>query len=92
MHKERQENAPNKNEKQMNKKVHQTAAAPKRDQNTREERNRISHAGSALAETEARRQKSRQRSKEIAPERDGRGGLDPTRFGDWEVNGRAVDF
>ena len=22
----------------------------------------------------------------------GRGGADPTRFGDWEVNGRCVDF
>ena len=22
----------------------------------------------------------------------GRGGLDPTRYGDWEKNGRAIDF
>ncbi|HQY55704.1 MAG: DUF1674 domain-containing protein [Dokdonella sp.] len=22
----------------------------------------------------------------------GRGGLDPTRFGDWEKNGRCIDF
>ncbi len=22
----------------------------------------------------------------------GRGGLDPTRYGDWEINGRCVDF
>jgi hypothetical protein len=22
----------------------------------------------------------------------GRGGADPARFGDWEVNGRAIDF
>ena len=28
------------------------------------------------------------RAKEIG----GRGGLDPTRFGDWEKNGRCIDF
>lgn len=28
------------------------------------------------------------RSKEIG----GRGGLDPTRYGDWEKNGRCIDF
>jgi hypothetical protein len=27
-----------------------------------------------------------------APEVGGRGGLDPTRYGDWEVRGRCVDF
>jgi hypothetical protein len=26
------------------------------------------------------------------PELDGRGGLDPTRYGDWEKDGRCVDF
>lgn len=26
------------------------------------------------------------------PEIGGRGGLDPTRYGDWEINGRCVDF
>lgn len=45
----------------------------------------------ALAEAEARR-------REAAPaptapgEVNGRGGLDPARFGDWEVNGIACDF
>lgn len=33
---------------------------------------------------------------EPAPERPreigGRGGLDPTRYGDWEKNGRCIDF
>ena len=33
---------------------------------------------------------------EQAPERPreicGRGGLDPTRYGDWEKNGRCIDF
>ena len=27
-----------------------------------------------------------------APETGGRGGLDPTRYGDWENNGRCIDF
>jgi hypothetical protein len=27
-----------------------------------------------------------------APEIGGRGGLDPTRYGDWEKNGRCIDF
>ncbi len=26
------------------------------------------------------------------PERHGRGGLEPTRYGDWEINGLASDF
>lgn len=26
------------------------------------------------------------------PEVGGRGGPDPTRYGDWEINGRCIDF
>ncbi|MDE3059531.1 MAG: DUF1674 domain-containing protein [Pseudomonadota bacterium] len=26
------------------------------------------------------------------PETGGRGGLDPTRYGDWEIGGKCVDF
>jgi hypothetical protein len=44
----------------------------------------------ALAEAEARRRAT------LAPERPaevkGRGGLDPVRYGDWEVKGIASDF
>jgi hypothetical protein len=29
---------------------------------------------------------------ESIPEIGGRGGLDPTRYGDWEKNGRCIDF
>lgn len=43
----------------------------------------------ALAEAAERR-------KEVATESPreigGRGGLDPARYGDWEINGRAIDF
>ena len=28
----------------------------------------------------------------VEPERGGRDGLDPTRYGDWELKGIAVDF
>ncbi len=43
----------------------------------------------ALAEAEARRAET----KPLAPpEHNGRGGLDPARYGDWEVKGLASDF
>ncbi|ORU90120.1 MAG: hypothetical protein A6F71_03925 [Cycloclasticus sp. symbiont of Poecilosclerida sp. M] len=35
---------------------------------------------------------SRVNDKEALKERGGRGGLEPTRFGDWEKNGRCIDF
>jgi len=44
----------------------------------------------ALAEAEARRT---ERAKAApAKEVGGRGGLDPARFGDWEIKGIACDF
>jgi hypothetical protein len=48
----------------------------------------------ALAEAAERRAAIDARAAEIAktPERDGRGGLDPVRYEDWEIKGRAVDF
>ncbi len=46
----------------------------------------------ALAEAAARRAE-RERHEEAQPkEIAGRGGLDPTRYGDWEINGLASDF
>lgn len=48
-------------------------------------------AARALAEAEARR-----READAAPARpkeiDGRGGAEPTRYGDWEVKGIVSDF
>jgi hypothetical protein len=43
----------------------------------------------ALREAEARRTEAK-----VAPPRElnGRGGLDPVRYGDWEVKGLASDF
>jgi len=45
----------------------------------------------ALAEAEARRQAAAASPQQPA-ELDGRGGLDPVRYGDWEVKGIASDF
>lgn len=44
----------------------------------------------ALLEAEARRQAAGR--PELAPEINGRGGEEPTRYGDWEKKGLAVDF
>jgi hypothetical protein len=46
-------------------------------------------AARALAEAEARRAA---RAAEAPKEIGGRGGLDPARYGDWEVKGVACDF
>jgi hypothetical protein len=47
----------------------------------------------ALAEAEERRKaQEAQAQAEPPPEIGGRGGADPARFGDWEINGRAIDF
>jgi hypothetical protein len=43
----------------------------------------------ALAEAEARRANAKPAP---TPELNGRGGLDPARYGDWEVKGLASDF
>jgi hypothetical protein len=43
----------------------------------------------ALAEAEERR---RVAATPAGPEVNGRGGLDPARYGDWEVKGIAADF
>lgn len=44
----------------------------------------------ALAEAEARRRAAG--DGETPREIGGRGGLDPARYGDWEIKGRAIDF
>lgn len=44
----------------------------------------------ALAEAEERRRNERKGG--LPVEIGGRGGADPARFGDWEINGRSIDF
>jgi hypothetical protein len=46
----------------------------------------------ALAEAEARRAAIDARTNEAPPEDGGRGGLDPVRYGDWEIKGLTSDF
>jgi hypothetical protein len=46
----------------------------------------------ALAEAAARRAEHDRRAAERAKESGGRGGLDPTRYGDWEKDGLVSDF
>ena len=54
---------------------------------------RIAEAGQrARAEAEARHAEEAKRAKERPREVGGRGGLDPTRYGDWEIKGIACDF
>jgi hypothetical protein len=47
-------------------------------------------AARALAEAEARRRA--ETPLDLPPERGGRKGPEPVRYGDWEKNGIAVDF
>jgi len=49
-------------------------------------------AARALAEAEARRKARDLEARAAEKEVGGRGGADPARFGDWEINGRAIDF
>ncbi|WP_273789347.1 DUF1674 domain-containing protein [Bartonella sp. ML70XJBT] len=44
----------------------------------------------ALKEAEERRKD--EAKKEQPLENGGRGGKDPSRYGDWEIKGRAIDF
>ena len=46
----------------------------------------------ALAEADARRAALDAASAALPKEINGRGGLDPARFGDWEIKGMAIDF
>jgi hypothetical protein len=46
----------------------------------------------ALAEAEARRRARQENASPAAREINGRGGLDPVRYGDWEIKGLICDF
>ncbi len=46
----------------------------------------------ALAEAEARREALAAAERKARPEKGGRGGLDPVRYGDWEIKGLTADF
>lgn len=46
----------------------------------------------ALAEAEARRKAIDEKAASGKSEKGGRGGLDPARYGDWEIKGLTADF
>jgi hypothetical protein len=46
----------------------------------------------ALAEAEARRKQIDEAAKQLPKEQGGRGGLEPGRYGDWEIKGLTSDF
>ncbi len=46
----------------------------------------------ALAEAEARRKAAISQAEPLPPEKGGRKGPEPTRYGDWEKGGIASDF
>lgn len=71
-----------------------TAATGQTEENPgSEEKRPLSPAAQrALAEAEARRKALDQQARAAEKEIGGRGGADPARFGDWEINGRAIDF
>ncbi|GLQ54471.1 DUF1674 domain-containing protein [Devosia nitrariae] len=46
----------------------------------------------ALAEAEARRREIDARTTKAPAEKGGRGGLEPGRYGDWEIKGLTSDF
>ena len=53
---------------------------------------KIAQAKQALEEAEKRLQDKKNKYETGPIEFEGRGGLEPTRFGDWEVKGIASDF
>lgn len=54
---------------------------------------RIAEAGKrAAAEADARRAEQAKVAEAKPKEIGGRGGLDPSRYGDWEIKGIACDF
>lgn len=63
------------------------------DENDRKDERRRQAAERAIAEASERRAKAEQdRGGGREPEIDGRAGLEPVRYGDWEVKGLATDF
>ncbi len=55
-------------------------------------RSKAEIAGAALAEATARRAAIDARTATAPREQGGRGGLDPARYGDWEIKGLTSDF
>ncbi|MEM6712851.1 MAG: DUF1674 domain-containing protein [Pseudomonadota bacterium] len=69
----------------------QTETAP--DNASDAAKKRVKEAGErAKAEAQARRAEADNTRAELPKEVDGRGGLDPARYNDWEIKGLTADF
>ncbi|WP_336293834.1 DUF1674 domain-containing protein [Bartonella sp. CB169] len=62
----------------------------KKNATTNKQKSLSPTAQRALNEAEERRKNATNEKKPL--ENGGRGGKDPSRYGDWEINGRAIDF
>jgi hypothetical protein len=62
------------------------------DQKDEKATRRQAAAARAKAEADARRAQSAEKAKAAPKEIDGRGGLDPVRYDDWEIKGLTSDF
>lgn len=62
------------------------------DQQNEKAARRKAAAERAKAEAQARRAQAEQQAKTTPKEVDGRGGLDPVRYDDWEIKGLTSDF
>jgi hypothetical protein len=70
-----------------------TATATDADDKTAAQKRPLGPAAErALAEAAMRRAERERKGPERPKEFHGRGGHEPTRYGDWEVNGLASDF
>jgi hypothetical protein len=62
------------------------------DQKDEKAERRNAAAARAKAEAEARRAEMIKKADDAPKEIDGRGGLDPVRYEDWEIKGLTSDF
>ena len=62
------------------------------DENETKKQRQEKAAKRALEEAKARRAVYDAKAKALPEEKGGRGGLEPTRYEDWEIKGRTVDF
>ncbi len=69
-------------------KMQKSTAADTSRQNPGSDNAKASDSENASANEADGRGKTKAATNEVG----GRGGLDPTRYGDWEINGRCVDF
>jgi hypothetical protein len=74
----------------MSETTRESGDAKRRPKPLETQRNLSPEAQRALAEAQARRKSAAAQTQ--PEERGGRGGLDPARYGDWEVKGLASDF